>query len=174
MTAKPFRLVRIAVIAALYALFTYLTAAFGLAYGPVQFRLSECMMILAAFTPDAVWGLAAGCFLANLTSPCGVIDLAVGTAATLLATLILYRVAKRIKNLVPLCVAAVLITTVVNGIAVGLEITLLAQSEAGVVLFLVNALEVAAGEAAVTAVGCYPLALFIQRSQPLSRFFIQK
>ena len=32
-----------AVIAALYAAATYLSAAFSLAYGPVQFRLSEAL-----------------------------------------------------------------------------------------------------------------------------------
>ena len=36
-----------AVIAALYAAATYLSAAFSLAYGPVQFRLSEALTVLS-------------------------------------------------------------------------------------------------------------------------------
>ena len=40
-----------AVIAELYAAATYLSAAFSLAYGPVQFRLSEALTVLCTLTP---------------------------------------------------------------------------------------------------------------------------
>ena len=55
-----------AVIAALYAVLTYLAAAMNLAYGPVQFRFSEALTVLPVFTPAAIPGLALGCFLSNL------------------------------------------------------------------------------------------------------------
>ena len=51
-----------AVVAAMYAGLTYLAAAVNLAYGPVQFRFSEALTVLPAFTPAAVPGLALGCF----------------------------------------------------------------------------------------------------------------
>lgn len=35
-----------ALVAAFYALLTYLSLAFNLAYGPVQFRLSEALTLL--------------------------------------------------------------------------------------------------------------------------------
>ena len=57
-----------AIIAAAYAGFTYLSAAFGLAYGPIQLRVSEVLTILPVFTPAAIPGLTVGCFLANLGS----------------------------------------------------------------------------------------------------------
>ena len=47
-----------AVIAALYAVLTYLAAAMNLAYGPVQFRFSEALTVLPVFTPAAIPGLS--------------------------------------------------------------------------------------------------------------------
>ena len=47
-------LVVAALIAALYAVLTYVSAAFGLAYGAVQFRISEALCILPLFTPTAI------------------------------------------------------------------------------------------------------------------------
>ena len=47
-------LVTAALIAAAYAALTYVSAAMGLAYGEVQFRLSEALCVLAAFTPAAI------------------------------------------------------------------------------------------------------------------------
>ena len=58
-----------ALIAAAYVALTYLSASMGLAFGQIQFRLSEALNILAAFTPAAIPGLTIGCFLSNITSP---------------------------------------------------------------------------------------------------------
>ena len=58
-----------AVIAALYAAATYLSAAFSLAYGPVQFRLSEALTVLSTLTPAAIPGLTIGCIIGNISSP---------------------------------------------------------------------------------------------------------
>ena len=59
-------LVQAGMIAALYVALTYLSNALGLAYGMVQFRLSEALCILPLFTPAAVPGLAVGCIVGNL------------------------------------------------------------------------------------------------------------
>ena len=83
-------LTRAAIIAALYAALTYAASVVGLAYGPIQFRFSEALTVLACFTPAAVPGLTVGCFLGNLGSSLGPIDWVVGTAATLLAALCTY------------------------------------------------------------------------------------
>ena len=68
-------LVTAALIAAAYAALTYVSAAMGLAYGEVQFRLSEALCVLAAFTPAAIPGLTIGCVLGNITSPLGIADI---------------------------------------------------------------------------------------------------
>ena len=79
-----------AVIAALYAALTYLASVFGIAYGNVQFRFSEALTVLALFTPAAIPGLTIGCFIGNLGSPFGIMDVILGTLATFLAAYFTY------------------------------------------------------------------------------------
>ena len=57
-----------AIIAALYAVLTHAQNLLlpGSATWAIQLRVSECMCILALFTPSAVWGLGVGCFLFNI------------------------------------------------------------------------------------------------------------
>lgn len=66
----------------------------GLAWGPVQFRISEALVVLAVLTPAAVPGLTIGCVVANLanmvisgTGALGLLDVVFGSAATLLGAL---------------------------------------------------------------------------------------
>lgn len=81
-TSKVRFLALSAVIAALYAVLTYAAAAMNLAFGAVQFRFSEALTVLPAFTPAAIPGLAVGCLISNLASPLGVVDWVFGTLAT--------------------------------------------------------------------------------------------
>ena len=61
-TSKKVRFLALgALIAALYAVLTYVAAAVNLAYGPVQFRFSEALTVLPVFTPAAIPGLTLGC-----------------------------------------------------------------------------------------------------------------
>lgn len=83
-------------IAAVYTVAT-LIALFllqGLAWGPVQFRISEALVVLAILTPAAVPGLTVGCVIANLisigitgTGALGLLDVMFGSLATLLGAL---------------------------------------------------------------------------------------
>lgn len=72
------------VIAALYVVLTMVSAAFGLASGAIQVRLSEALTVLPALTASAVPGLTVGCLLANLITGCAPWDVVFGTLATLL------------------------------------------------------------------------------------------
>ncbi len=78
-----------AIIAAGYAALTYLSNVFGVAYGPIQLRLSEILTILPLFTPAAIPGLTVGCFISNIAS-FNVADLLFGTLATLCAAVLTY------------------------------------------------------------------------------------
>lgn len=82
---------KLSVIAAVYAA---LTIALGpLAYGEIQVRISDAMLILpflAGFGWDAVLGLTIGGFLANLASPWGYIDWIFGPIANFVAALGVY------------------------------------------------------------------------------------
>ena len=73
---------RCAIIAALYVVLTYLSFLFGLASGPVQFRLSEALCILPVFLPEGVVGLTLGCLLSNLITGGHILDIVFGTLAT--------------------------------------------------------------------------------------------
>lgn len=92
-------LVRAAVYAALYAALTLAPGLSALAYGPVQFRVSEALMVFACFDPAAVVGLTVGCAVANLGSPMAPVDSVVGALLTLVAGLVMYRVGPRVPAL---------------------------------------------------------------------------
>jgi uncharacterized membrane protein len=93
-------LVRAAVYAALYAALTLAPGLNALAYGQVQFRVSEALMIFACFDPAAVLGLTVGTAIANLGSPMMPVDTVVGAALTLLAAAIMYAIGPRVVALV--------------------------------------------------------------------------
>jgi uncharacterized membrane protein len=66
----------------------------GLAWGPVQFRISEAVCVVAVVSAPAVPGLAIGCVIANLinvavsgTGALGMLDVVFGSLATLLGAL---------------------------------------------------------------------------------------
>lgn len=86
-----------AVIAAAYFALTMLVAP--IAYGPLQFRLSESLMLLPIITPAAVPGLFIGCLLFNLLNPAslGPIDIIFGSLATLLAAWLTYRMGLKLR-----------------------------------------------------------------------------
>ena len=75
------KLVRGAMVAALYAVLTMTLPA----YGPLQFRLSEIMTLLAFYNPFYIIPLTLGCAIANIASPFGIIDVIFGSLASFLA-----------------------------------------------------------------------------------------
>ena len=93
-TAK--RLCRAGVIAALYAVLTYVFAPF--AFGPFQIRPAEALCILPLFFPEAVAAVWIGCMLSNLASPFFLWDVFIGGLVTLVAALDTYLVGRFIKK----------------------------------------------------------------------------
>lgn len=83
-----------AMIAALYCVLTMLVSP--IATGPLQFRVSEALMLLPALMPAAVPGLYLGCVLANLLMGLGWVDVVFGALATLLAAIVTRLIAKRL------------------------------------------------------------------------------
>jgi uncharacterized membrane protein len=110
-------LTRAATYAALYAVLTLVPGLNSLAYGQVQFRLSEGLMAFACFDVAAVPGLAVGAALANVASPMGITDVLFGATLTLIAAAVMCAVGPR-----PWALAT---PVVVNGLGVGLELRLL-------------------------------------------------
>ena len=110
-----------AIIAALYTALTYLSNVFGLAYGPIQLRLSEVLTVLPIFTPAAISGLTVGCFISNIGS-FNVADLAFGTLATLSAAWLSYVLRDvRVKDFP---IFSFLPPIIINALVIGFEIAL--------------------------------------------------
>ena len=111
-------------------------------YGPVQLRVAEAMTVLPFLFPEAIPGLALGCFLANLLSPY-VLDWVFGTLATLLAAIWTSRLHNRYLAALP--------PVVCNALIVGAEIAYLFTPDGAAFLpaFAMNALTVGLGEALV-------------------------
>jgi len=78
-------LTRAGIIAALYVVFTWISALFGLSgMGAIQLRISEALCILPIFTAAAVPGVTVGCLAANLLTGAALPDIVFGTLATFL------------------------------------------------------------------------------------------
>ena len=135
------------IIAAVYAGLTLLLPIPQ--YGGVQLRVAEAMTVLPFLIPEAIPGLAVGCFLANLLGSPYVLDWVFGTLATLLAALW----TSRLKNkwLAPLP------PVICNAVIVGAEIAYFSVLDGAAFLpaFGFNALTVGAGE----AIACFALGL---------------
>lgn len=86
-------------IAATYAALTVLTSQLlgVLAWGLVQFRVSEAFTVVAFFTPAAIPGLALGSLISNAYSaavtgnPLGILDVVFGSLGTLLGAVWMWR-----------------------------------------------------------------------------------
>ena len=83
------RLTRLALVASLYVVLTYLANILGpglnLGYGPVQVRISEGLTMLALYDPFMPLALYAGCLLANVLGGMGLPDIIFGPLLTLAA-----------------------------------------------------------------------------------------
>ncbi|WP_312815729.1 QueT transporter family protein [Sedimentibacter sp.] len=138
---------RTALVAASYAALTYAFA--WMSYEQLQFRVSEILVLFAFIEPKYGLGLILGCVLANLASPLGVIDIVVGSFATLLAIMFIVMVRKLLGYNIKALIIASLGPVVSNALLVGLELTYLFSTP-----FLLNAFYVAVGEfVVVTLVG---------------------
>lgn len=100
---KVIHMVQAAMIAAVYVALTLPIQP--IAYGPIQFRVSEALTILPYFTSAAIPGVTIGCFLSNILMGAPLPDIIFGTLATLIGT-IFSRMLRRQKFLV--CIPPIL------------------------------------------------------------------
>lgn len=146
-------LVRAALYAALYAMLTLAPGLNALAYGPIQFRVSEALLVFACVDPAAVPGLTIGTALGNLNSPMLVVDVLFGSLLTLVAASLMQRLGPRF--------IALLVPVVVNGLGVAAMLAVVLGLP-----FWASAVWVGAGETAVmTTAGAALLVLVRQRRE---------
>lgn len=172
MNNKTRYLAQAGLIAAAYAAVTYLCSLWGLAYGEVQFRLSEALTILPLFTPAAIPGLTIGCFIGNLASPFGLVDIVCGSLATLISSIGIYYIRNvRIKKTNFL---APMLPVIANAIVVGLEISWFMPEGLTWAGFAAAAISVGIGELVVCYVLGLPLSIAIDRIPALNKWLKTK
>lgn len=165
------RLVRCAVIAAVYVVVCLVLAPFS--YGAVQIRVAEALCLLPVFGAEYIVGVTLGCFLANLIGST-VIDVVFGTLATLMACLVTYKLRNvRIKGL---AIPASLPPVVFNMIIVGaFEITFFFSDGAPTAaLAAFNAVTVGIGEIISCTVLGVALVKLIESNDSLHKIFTEE
>lgn len=168
------RLVRCAVIAAVYVVLCLVLAPFS--YGAIQVRIAEALCLLPVFGAEYIIGVTLGCFLANLFGST-IIDVIFGTLATLLACLVTYRL--RHLRLKGLAIPASLPPVLFNAVIVGIEITVFftdysAMSAPLWLLCLTNGITVGIGELVSCTVLGVALVKLIESNTALKQIFTEK
>lgn len=136
---------QIAIIAALYVAVTIAPGLSAFSYGPVQFRVSEILMLLPFLNHKYSWSLIIGCLISNIFSATlGAYDIVFGTLATAIACLLITRVPSKMSMIWTVPV----ICAIVNGIIVGAELHMVLK-----IPFWINAGSVAIGELVVVIIG---------------------
>ncbi len=135
-----------AVVAALYVA---LTLSFSwMAYGAIQFRIAEILVLLVFIDKKYFLGLVLGCAISNAFSPLGMIDVLVGTFATILALLFIMFIRKTMGDNKKSLIIASLGPVISNAVFVGIQLTILFKE----LPFIVIAAYVAFGEFVVVTV----------------------
>ena len=147
------RITRTAIIAAIYAATTLAIAPF--AYGSIQFRISEILVLLALFDPLYISGLTLGCLIANMLGPNGLFDIIFGTLATFISLIAIYFTGKIIKNYKLKLILSSIWPTIINGLIIGWMLNKLYKLP-----LILSMGEVAIGEFVVVTIIGVPLFLF--------------
>lgn len=180
------RLTNIAMVAAIYAATSLFALLFlgGLAWGPVQFRISEAICVLALFTPDAIWGLVIGCAVANLINmflgglgALGFLDVIFGPLATGLGALFMWHFRKRLglALLGPVISNALIIPLYLPLLLRGvgfytIPFTSISLDSSYWLMYFFGVLSIGVGEAVVIYALGLPLALSLRKT-PLAKYF---
>ncbi|MDR2589913.1 MAG: QueT transporter family protein [Oscillospiraceae bacterium] len=160
------------IIAALYVALTY--AIIPLAYTPIQFRLSEVLTILPFYFPLAVPGLFVGCIIANLLSPYGWLDMVVGSSASLIAALCTMWIGMKFRrDSINAKICACFPPVIFNAIFIGAMIAYFmvgsGEADAYWAAFIVNGLQVGAGQFAVLYIIGLPLMVYLPKTDIIDR-----
>ncbi|MDQ5983723.1 MAG: QueT transporter family protein [Eubacteriales bacterium SKADARSKE-1] len=165
---KVKKIVGAAMIASLYVVLTFVSASFGVAYYGVQLRISEALTVLPVFSPYAIPALTCGCFISNMASPLGVLDMLFGTLSTFIAA-VLTRFLRNFK-IANIPILAPLPPVVLGSIFIGALISFSMPKGFSFPVFCSTAFSVGLGQFIV----CYglglPLLIIIDKKQ-LYNFF---
>lgn len=149
------KLTRQAVVAAIYVVLTIALAPFG--YGPIQFRLSEILAILPFFNSEYILAITVGCFISNIASTVGSVDMIVGTFQTLICAYIM----SKMKNLYLACIVPIL-----GMVLIALEIFFMMPNPTG---FFVILIELMCSEFIVIYIIGIPIFYILNRNEKIKK-----
>lgn len=177
---KSIDIARVGVIAAVYAAATLMTMLVlgNLAWGPVQFRISEALCALALFTPAAIPGLTLGCAIANVanialsgTGMLGLLDVVFGSLATCAGALFTWKMRRHplVALAGPVLANAVIVPAYLPLLlqATGfytIPFTSISLDGAWPLMYLFGLVSTGIGEAVIMYVLGYPLARSLART----------
>lgn len=141
------------IVGAIYFLLCFLLQS--ISFGTIQVRIAEILGLLCFFRPDFIVGVTLGCFLANIQSTLGWIDILIGTGATLVSCIL-------ISFASPSLLVACFYPIVINGFVIGAELCWLLEipwSE-----YFYQAGMVALGETISMAIG-YVFFMLVKRNK---------
>ena len=143
-------IVVLSMVAAIYVILT--VGLSPLSYGDVQFRISEALMLLIVYRRRYAISLILGCFVSNLFSPVGFVDILFGTLATVVASIPMLFIKKlELSSLFP---------SIANGIIVGLELAIVYDLPIAFTMFTVFI-----GEFVVVSLIGIPLFRFLEKNE---------
>ena len=176
---------RAGVIAATYAACTLVTMLFlgNLAWGPIQFRISEALCALALLTPAAVPGLTLGCAIANIanialsgTGALGLLDVVFGSLATCVGALFTWKMRRHpaIALAGPVLANALIVPAYLPILLTGvgfytIPFTSISLDGAWPLMYLFGLVTTGAGEAVIMYVLGYPLYRSLAKTHMMQR-----
>lgn len=177
-------LARVGVIAAAYAACTLIALLFlgSLAWGPIQFRVSEALCVLALFTPAAIPGLTLGCVIANVmnivisgTGMLGMLDVVFGSLATFAGALFTWKMRRHplVALAGPVLANALIVPAYLPLLLQGvgfytIPFTTISLDNSWLFMYLFGLVTTGVGEAVIMYVLGYPLARSLAKTPMFS------
>ena len=140
-------MVMIALMAGIYVVICYILQP--ISFGPIQFRFSEILCLLAIDFPWALFGVSLGCLLSNLfVGGLGILDIVFGTIATVIGCLLAYYFRNNRYKEYP--IVSTLMIVLANAIIVGIELGIIFDTVNLIWLYMI---QVGFGELVVLFIG---------------------
>ncbi|NLC34536.1 MAG: QueT transporter family protein [Erysipelothrix sp.] len=138
---KSYRITNIAMIAAIY--FIVSMAFQFMAFGPIQVRIAEALIITALLSVDGIYGLTLGCLITNtmgvllMVNGFGAIDIVFGTLFTLFSSILAYMFRNIRMFKIKLPIVSLMMPVIINAIGLPIIFSLVLFNEfyLGVYLF---------------------------------------
>ncbi|MCL2278837.1 MAG: QueT transporter family protein [Oscillospiraceae bacterium] len=160
------------VIAALYVALVLVGAM--VSFGPLQFRFAEVLTVLPFFFPIAVPGLFVGCIIANLFSPYGLIDVVVGSLASLFAGLCTMKIGmvcnrERLGSKLLACLPPVIFNAIMIGAMISWLVVSAGAGYGFLTTFVIYGAYVGLGQLGVLYLLGMPLMIYMTKSGMYNR-----